>query len=115
MIDYKALYLKAALRAGFILLCMFAVITAILVICAWLPSFISGKIGRRALADPEPWAERSGRRRKTRMEQIEWIILQNNTADSFRSLKQNPKKSYIYSKMTPQKLKNIFYRMFWKN
>ena len=67
------IYYKAAFRAGIILLCMFAVITAILVICAWLPSFISGKIGRRALADPEPWAERSGRRRKTRMEQIEWI------------------------------------------
>ena len=54
MIDYKALYLKAALRAGFILLCLFAVITAILVICIRLPEWLSRKIARRALADPEP-------------------------------------------------------------
>lgn len=73
MIDYKALYLKAALRAGFILLCMFAVITVILVICIGLPEWLSRKIARRALADPEPGTTRPGRRCGTRMEQIEWI------------------------------------------
>lgn len=73
MIDYKALYLKAALRAGFILLCMFAVITATLVICMGIPEWLSRRIARRALADPEPGTKRPGRRCRTRMEQIEWI------------------------------------------
>lgn len=67
------LYFKAVLRAILILLAMFAVITAILVICSSLPSFISRKIGRSALADPEAGLAWSGRRRRTRMENIEWI------------------------------------------
>lgn len=67
------IYYKAALRAALILFLLFAVITAILVICCSLPSLISRKIGRGALADPEAGIAQSGRRRRTRMENIEWI------------------------------------------
>ena len=63
LIDYKALYLKAALRAGFILLCLFAVITVILVICIRLPEWLSRK-------DRQEGACRSGTRDDTPRQEV---------------------------------------------